>query len=58
MTRAGVQVRRGSKFEFDGERFEVTDLISSAGTYEVVLRGPTSFHRKSVGDLLADRVRV
>jgi transposase InsO family protein len=54
VTRAGVQIRRGSKFELDGELFEVTDFISSAGTYEVVLQGPTSFRRKSVVDLLAD----
>jgi hypothetical protein len=34
--------------------FEVTDFISSAGTYEVVLQGPMSFRRKSVVDLLVD----
>ena len=34
--------------------FEITDFISSAGTYEVVLQGPNSFRRKSVVDLLAD----
>lgn len=54
MTRVGVQIRRGSKFELDGELFEVTDFISSAGTYEVVLQGPMSFRRKSVVDLLVD----
>lgn len=54
MSGAGVQIRRGSRFEFDGELFEVTEFISAAGTYEVVLQGPNSFRRKSVVDLLAD----
>jgi transposase InsO family protein len=51
---AGVQICRGSKFEFDGELFEVAEFISAAGTYEVILQGPNSFRRKSVVDLLAD----
>ena len=54
MSRAGEPLRRGSRVEFDGELFEVTEFISARGTYEVVLQGPNSFRRKSVVDLLAD----
>lgn len=41
--------------ELGGEMFEVTDLVLGFGTPEVILRGPNSFCRRSVVDLLADQ---
>lgn len=55
MTWAVVQIRVGAQFSFDGEIFEVTEFIPSAGSFEVVLAGPTSFCRMSIVALLADQ---
>lgn len=55
MSRAGTEIRIGSRFFVDGEMHEITEFIPSATSFEVVLKGSTAFVRMSMLELLSGK---
>lgn len=55
MSWAGVPIRIGTRFMFDGEVHEITAFMPSVTCNEVLLQGPTSVCRMSVVALLNDQ---
>ena len=54
MSWAGVPIRIGTRFMFDGDIHEITAFIPSMTCFDVVLKGPRALVRMSMVALLSD----